>query len=175
MDGALSGKTGFTGKAGYCYVGALRRDDRTFIVALLACGWPNNKGYKWQDTKALMEYAVANYDYRNVWQNIELPELAVREGVDIKNLYQSGTKVPIHINSDKAELKVLLGKDENITVKKDFAESLTAPVEAGTVVGHVQYLLDGEEFVSYDILTDYQVDQRTWKWCISFLLEKILI
>ena len=23
MDGALSGKTGFTGKAGYCYVGAL--------------------------------------------------------------------------------------------------------------------------------------------------------
>ena len=23
MDGALTGKTGFTGKAGYCYVGAL--------------------------------------------------------------------------------------------------------------------------------------------------------
>ena len=39
MDGALSGKTGFTSDAGYCYVGALRRDERTFIVALLACGW----------------------------------------------------------------------------------------------------------------------------------------
>lgn len=38
MDGALSGKTGFTGNAGYCYVGALKRDDRTFIVALLAAG-----------------------------------------------------------------------------------------------------------------------------------------
>ena len=24
-----------------------RRDERTFIVALLACGWPNHKGYKW--------------------------------------------------------------------------------------------------------------------------------
>ena len=44
MDGALSGKTGFTAKAGYCYVGALNRDGKTFIVALLACGWPNNKG-----------------------------------------------------------------------------------------------------------------------------------
>ena len=33
MDGALSGKTGFTADAGYCYVGSLRRDDRTFIVA----------------------------------------------------------------------------------------------------------------------------------------------
>ena len=55
MDGALTGKTGFTGDAGYCYVGALRKDGKTLIVALLACGWPNNKGYKWKDTTALME------------------------------------------------------------------------------------------------------------------------
>ena len=46
MDGALSGKTGFTGTAGYCYIGALEREGRTYIVALLACGWPNNKTYK---------------------------------------------------------------------------------------------------------------------------------
>ena len=59
MDGALSGKTGFTADAGYCYVGSLRRDDRTFIVALLACGWPDNKGYKWKDTRRLMEYGLA--------------------------------------------------------------------------------------------------------------------
>ena len=63
MDGAISGKTGFTGKAGYCYVGALKRDNRTFVVALLACGWPNNKSYKWKDTRALMEYGLANYRY----------------------------------------------------------------------------------------------------------------
>ena len=41
----------FTGDAGYCYVGALKQGERTFIVALLGCGWPNNKGYKWKDTK----------------------------------------------------------------------------------------------------------------------------
>lgn len=65
MDGALSGKTGFTNKAGYCYVGSLRRDDRTFVVALLACGWPNNKSYKWSDTRKLMQYGVDNYFYKN--------------------------------------------------------------------------------------------------------------
>ena len=42
MNGAVSGKTGFTADAGYCYVGALQRDSRIFIVALLACGWPNH-------------------------------------------------------------------------------------------------------------------------------------
>ena len=43
MEGALTGKTGFTGKAGYCYVGALESEGRTFVVALLGCGWPNNQ------------------------------------------------------------------------------------------------------------------------------------
>ena len=42
MDGALSGKTGFTGEAGYSYVGALERDGKSLIVALLGCGWPPN-------------------------------------------------------------------------------------------------------------------------------------
>ena len=65
MSGALTGKTGFTNKAGYCYVGALERDGRTFVVALLACGWPNNKTYKWSDTRELMQYGIDNYFYRS--------------------------------------------------------------------------------------------------------------
>ena len=35
MEGAVSGKTGFTGKAGYCYVGAVKKDEKLFIAALL--------------------------------------------------------------------------------------------------------------------------------------------
>ena len=66
MDGALSGKTGFTGNAGYCYVGALKRDNRTFVVALLACGWPNNKSYKWSDTKQLMNFGLENFEYHSL-------------------------------------------------------------------------------------------------------------
>ena len=60
MEGALSGKTGFTNKAGYCYVGALERDGRTYTLALLGCGWPNNKTYKWSDTKKLFKH-ICNF------------------------------------------------------------------------------------------------------------------
>ena len=49
MEGAISGKTGFTAKAGYCYVAAFERDGERYCIALLACGWPNNKTYKWKD------------------------------------------------------------------------------------------------------------------------------
>lgn len=58
MDGAFTGKTGFTNKAGYCYVGALERDGKCMIVALLACGWPNHKTYKWSDSRELFGYGL---------------------------------------------------------------------------------------------------------------------
>ena len=74
MDGALSGKTGFTSKAGYCYVGALERDGKCFIVALLACGWPGNKTWKWEDTRKLMEYGLSSFEYRVWYEPPKLPK-----------------------------------------------------------------------------------------------------
>lgn len=74
MDGALSGKTGFTADAGYCYVGALKRGERTFVVSLLACGWPNNKSYKWADTRKLMEYGLEHYEKVKVKAKQELED-----------------------------------------------------------------------------------------------------
>ena len=35
------------------------------IVALLACGWPNHKTYKWSDSRELFTYGLENYRYRN--------------------------------------------------------------------------------------------------------------
>ena len=66
--GRAHGKNRLYGNAGYCYTGALKQGDRTLIVALLACGWPNNRTYKWSDTKALMEYGLKQYERRDVWR-----------------------------------------------------------------------------------------------------------
>lgn len=85
MEGALSGKTGFTNKAGYCYVGSLRRDDRTFVVALLACGWPNNKSYKWSDTRKLMQYGVDNYFYRSFLEEETAFDESLLKPVPVEN------------------------------------------------------------------------------------------
>ncbi|MGN0293818.1 MAG: D-alanyl-D-alanine carboxypeptidase family protein [Lachnospiraceae bacterium] len=60
-EGAVSGKTGFTGKAGYCYVGAVNQNGVFLIVSLLACGWPPAKNLKWQDMNTLVNYGLENY------------------------------------------------------------------------------------------------------------------
>jgi len=33
---------------------------------LLACGWPNNKGYKWSDTKKLMQYGLDSFEKQSI-------------------------------------------------------------------------------------------------------------
>lgn len=65
-DEALSGKTGFTCDAGYCYIGAAEYDGHTYIWALLGCGWPNNKTYKWKDSRTLLAYAEKNASYTEI-------------------------------------------------------------------------------------------------------------
>lgn len=170
MDGALSGKTGFTADAGYCYVGALKDGDRTFIVALLACGWPNNKGYKWADTRKLMEYGIANYEYRNVWEDVKLPDIFVADGIEEGDPYKAQTEIPLCAKG-KGELYVLLRQDESVEVKTEIDDSLQAPVKAGEEAGRIRYLLEGEEIASYAVVTERDMDKKDLEWAVRWILR----
>lgn len=172
MDGALTGKTGFTGNAGYCYVGALKRDDRTFIVALLACGWPGNKSYKWSDTRKLMEYGIECYQYQDVWVKTELPNLSVSGGVSTEDPYEEEVQVLLKYQEEVDTFKVLLGKTEKVTVKEEIAKTLNAPVKKGRVVGNVKYFLGDQELASFPVVTKEEVRERTFCWCLAFAAQR---
>lgn len=173
MDGALSGKTGFTTDAGYCYVGALRKDGKTFIVALLACGWPNHKTYKWSDTKKLMTYGLENYEWKEVAEDIESEDVVVKGAIDSENPYQSECIVETEVQ--KISLSLLMKEDEKIETKREQTTTLQAPVAVNTKVGTVTYFLNGESLGSADILVSKTVSERTMSWCFAFLFEKILL
>lgn len=150
MDGALSGKTGFTADAGYCYVGALRQGERTFIVALLACGWPNNKNYKWTDTRKLMEYGLNNYEYHKIEPETDVLEIPVEKGVDDKDPYQKTTTVRAAVEESEP-LSILMREDEKIEKKTELPKTLAAPVKKGQKVGEIICLLEGEEVGRFEI------------------------
>ena len=172
MEGAISGKTGFTGKAGYCYVGALERDGRTFVVALLACGWPNNKNYKWSDTRKLMEYGLENYEYQSVDEEIELPTIQVQNGVpDSDNLFDDASvKVEIDYGNEN-EFSFLLREDETIEIAIECEKSLQAPLDVGYTVGKVNYNLDGETMKEYPVVVKERVEERSISWVFEKIAE----
>lgn len=170
MEGAISGKTGFTADAGYCYVGALERDGRTFIVALLGCGWPNNKTYKWADTKQLMNYGLDHYFYENVYEEPEKSlELPVENGMSASDYYREEWSVPLVVEGD--ELQVLKKDSEKIRVVYDLPNLLTAPVEADTKVGSVHYFLEETEIGVYDIKTKTSVEERNLSDYTKYIVD----
>ena len=188
MDGAISGKTGFTGDAGYCYVGALQSEGRTFVVALLACGWPNNKNYKWSDTRKLMEYGITHYQYEEVWKIPELSKIPVEDGISEKGLFgevetevavkESGSRKMVLAGADEvggAEKErgqqILISADDVTEEKVEVPEKLTAPVEKGMPVGRVTYFLNGEECGSDQIIVKGTIGQRTFAWIALKMCE----
>ena len=48
---------------------AIEKDGKRMCMALLGCGWPDNKNYKWEDAKKLIKYGTSTkrklFIYRN--------------------------------------------------------------------------------------------------------------
>lgn len=174
MEGALSGKTGFTGNAGYCYVGSLKRDDRTFVVALLGCGWPNNRGYKWSDTKKLMAYGLENFTYHSL-NEVKVDEESLAPipvaGGQTDKIGES-IAVPVTVVTKEAWIEgVLLKEDESFEKREEIAKELEAPVEKGTEVGKITYLVDGEVYgIDYVITADH-VKKIDFTWCFLQVIK----
>ena len=172
MEGALTGKTGFTANAGYCYVGALTRDGKTFIVALLACGWPNNKTYKWKDTVKLMNYGLENYSYRSFF-DAELPQIPA--AIQVKNGQSEhlGDTALTQLEVETAkDFGMLMRQDEEIEVSYEGKESLKAPVKAGTQVGTITYRVGGQTFLTCPVKIKQSVKKIDFPWCLEKTMDK---
>lgn len=175
MDGAVSGKTGFTGDAGYCYTGALKRDDRTFVVALLGCGWPNNRTYKWADTKKLMNYGLEHFTYRDIAERTEFPPASVENGIPPGERLEGTAKVTFRLKEGEQPAgRMLLGKDEEIRVEEDIRKEWKAPVRKGEPAGRIAYILNGAILREYEIVTGNAVEAVTFRWCVQQVTARYL-
>lgn len=155
MDGVLSGKTGYTADAGYCYVCAVKKDDRTFIAALLGSGWPPHKGYKWSDVQTLLDYGDKNYRY----QTIDISKGVPDRQVHVMNGEQDFTTV----RAKQTNYRFLLSSEDKVHVESVLPGQLEAPVEAGQSVGSIRIFVNGDLTAENDYVTINKIDARyTW-------------
>ena len=162
-DNIISGKTGFTGDAGYCYVCAYQCDGRTFIVTLLACGWPNNKTYKWHDAKLLLNWARQNYYYKELI-NSDTP---IRD-IAVKNGLASSVKAKI---DDSVGL--LLGPDDIINITYNVPGVYPAPVHVNDVVGNVNIYINDSLYTSVPVYADDEVMKKDYWYYLKQLFYKL--
>lgn len=168
-DGVLSGKTGFTGDAGYCYVCACKREEKLFIIALLGCGWPNNKGYKWKDTLKLLNFGDENFSYQTCWKEPSLPVIKIEKGVQIDSAIGDEAVIQgiLSVEDKEKNKKILLKKGEQMSYELKLKENIKAPVAKGEKIGTYSCILNGETIASYPVLSDRKIDALTYQWCVE--------
>lgn len=162
MEGALTGKTGFTNEAGYCYVGALERGEKRLITVVLACGWPNHKTWKWMDTKALMNYGLEDYHKETVGSDrMALEPVSVMDG----------QKEKVEILTDAALEDFLLKEDDELTMEVLVPDILKAPVQAGELVGSVAYYINGQIVDLFPVYTASEVKKIDLEWRLRQVID----
>ncbi|HPU63523.1 MAG TPA: D-alanyl-D-alanine carboxypeptidase family protein [Mobilitalea sp.] len=160
MDGAIGVKTGFTGKAGYCFVGAIKRPDRTLVSVVLGCGWPPNKNLKWTETKRIMTYGLENFEKKQIFEDKKFNPVYVEDGqTEFVGLKISG------------DLNLLLGKDEKVHIEYNLPEYLTAPVIKGQQVGSAKYYINGNLYTEIPIYTTDESKKIDFNFCLIKIIK----
>ncbi len=165
-EGVIAGKTGFTGEAGYCYVCAVKHDDRTFIIALLGCGWPNNKTYKWKDAKVLLDYGINNYKRRTVFDR-DFPLSPVKINKGIENVF-----VKLYVDD---EFSLILREDENVSYEVYLPESIEAPVHMGDIAGNIVIFINDIPFKSINIYYKEDIKKENYKYFLKKLISEFVL
>lgn len=178
MEGVLSGKTGFTGNAGYCYVGALQRDDRIYVVALLGCGWPNNKTYKWSDSRKLMQYGIDAFSRVKI-EDTQVPEQAFSDipvsGARTEEIGGMDAVGVERIEDEAAPVSMLLKQGEEIQVVYEKVAQLEAPVGSGEPVGYIEYRMQDQVLRRDVLVTDSEVKAADLPWNMQQVMERFLL
>jgi len=165
-DGALGIKTGFTGEAGYCFVGAARRGEKTLITVVLASGWPPHKTYKWEDTRSLMDYGMTGYEK----QTIVTPEQTISS---LTILHGQGISV---IEPEIREtVRLLVRAGEDIQIKENLITDPEAPITEDTVVGTLDIYINGACFQSLPVYAGSDVRRLTYSYVFKELLYQYFL
>ncbi len=153
MQGVISGKTGYTSKAGYCYVGAVKQKNMTMTFSVLASGWPPHKTYKWKDVRKLVQYATDHYERREIIADTsKIKEISIKNGLKEKVLLKTGN----------LKAAFLVKKTDKIKIESILPSFIDAPVKEGQKVGEIKYLINGKSQKSVPIYAKQSVKQKDY-------------
>lgn len=148
-------KTGVTNLAGECLVSHVTTDEGLSLVCVSL-----NDSSRWANHRKMYDYAKSLYTQMDVDPDISEFGAVIVGG--------SQKTVQVECNADE---KINLLKTQKGSVKKQvvYDKFIYAPVEAGDVVGYLQYIADGQVIASYPITATESVEATTGGWFSEYM------
>lgn len=153
-EGANGIKTGFTNKAGHCFVGAAYKNDMQLIGAALGSGWGKaGKTQKYTDVINMMNYGFKYYKkYTLVEPQRNIAKVAIE-----KALIES-----LSLDCDETIILPLTEVEKaNVYIKKIVPTQLVAPVHKRDIIGEVQVICEGVTLAKVPLLASEEVPKAT--------------
>lgn len=161
-SGAAGIKTGFTGHAGYCFAGAAKKDGRMLLSSVLACGWPPHKTYKWDDTKALMDYGFSHF------QNITADVPSYDNVIPIQNAVKNTLRLTSSIPS---KITYPLSYNDTLTIQRKLSKNLSAPIRQGDIVGYDTISMNQTVLEKYPVIAKETIIARNLSYFARLLIQ----
>jgi len=161
FPGANGVKTGFTGKAGHCFVGAAKQDGMQLISVVLASGWgTEGRNQKWVDTKEILHYGFANFEFETLVSKAEtagfMPVTRTRSE-DVPFVYENSVQAP-------------MSKEESFSVEIDTPTTLQAPINIGDALGVAKVYINSDLYATVPLIATGEAIRHDFKTS----LEKVL-
>jgi len=160
VHGAKGVKTGFTGKAGHCFVGAVERDELSLISVVLGSGWGGNRNQKWIDTKEILSYGFKEFELKDL----------INKG-EIAGSVNIGRSKTANIDLEYGHsLKLPLSKNEHVEIELKHVKDALAPINEGDVLGVAKIYINNRLENTIDLIATETAERHD----LQSICEKLL-
>jgi D-alanyl-D-alanine carboxypeptidase (penicillin-binding protein 5/6) len=151
-------KTGYTDSAGYCLVSAAKNNDMNLICVVLGCSSKTRTDGSTQfcnfsDTINLYQWVFENYKYHKVCTVEDLVAQAT-----VKYAAADGNTVNLRPEKEVSVLAPASIKDDAFTSDIKIYSDVTAPVDAGQVLGTMEVKMNGKAVATVNLVAVTSVD-----------------
>ncbi len=148
----VNGKTGFTDEAGYCLASSATSNGLNLIAVTLNC---NNASNRFKESMDLFNYGFANYENKQV--------LSCKQALP-NNLQVLKGKETFVLVAPQTDFFVVNKKGEEVELKVtyDMKANVTAPINAGQVVGKAIVTKQGKVVGEVNIVATKTVEKQTF-------------
>ncbi len=162
-NGANGLKTGSTSEALCCLSASAKRDGMQLIAVIL--GSPTSEK-RFSSAKALLDYGFANYKSQKLVEEKEkLCDVNVINGV----------VDTVDAVADEGKWRICEKNNNKEIEKRVFInEKITAPISEGTVLGTVEFCIDGNVIDKVNLCASCDVEKKTYKQILKELIGSFM-
>ncbi len=159
----ISGKTGFTSKAGGCLVSMAYHNDLELISVIL------NSNDRFGDTRKLYNYGYDNYSLKNIVNAND-----VITSIEIKNASKTPSKLDVLVSETVPVLAKNSDDLKNITPEIALNKNISAPITEGQTLGKVSYTVYGVTYTT-DLIAASNIEANKISKYIFYIVGFLIL